>query len=288
MHVNKLTILFIAISIILGAGLVLSSIVPYFMNLVETEGARPRDGITLVHSKHIDVSSTQFYFVTTRNQDFIEVRFSTNPNDNNPRSAMVGIYFPYKVELNMTYNEKYTDFATWYKEEYGEHSTIFVKNYSCNNVNECDLWEDNQVQFILPLNLKFDSQNVYRHSIKVKFDSPGGKGLDVFGRFEDSHNLEYGFSNDTKGQATIIIDEKADNIHTLPIPEPGIFHNSYNDYSNTQLDWILIENEHTFFVDFEMPDERQKFELAQIRITVVGIVVGISGIAIPYIYGKVR
>ena len=166
----------------LGIVLIYTISISYIMIFEEREGARPRDGITVTHSEHIDVGSMEFFFVTTRDPNSIEMRFHTYPNQNIVKPAMIGIYFPYKLDLDETYNSKYVDYTTWYKEEF-EHGTVFVKQLSCPNRDECDLFESDQVKFLLPPDLTFDSQNNYRHSIKIKFSNPGGKAYDVFGKY---------------------------------------------------------------------------------------------------------
>lgn len=263
------------------------TVAPYFLALEEREGARPRDGITVVHSEHIDIGSMEFYFITTRDPNLIELRFNTSPNQNIVKPAILGIYFPYKVNLDKTYNTKNVDYSSWYEEEF-DNGKIFIKQLSCQSQDNCDLSENDQVKFILDPEITFDSLNIYRHNVKIKFDNPGGKGYDVFGKFEDSRNLAYGFTNFTGASATIIIPENADNIHTLPAPEPGIFHNSANDYSNTQLDWSLTKNEHAFFVDYQMPDERQNFEFSQSMTAGVAILLGLVGISASFFYGVSR
>lgn len=268
---------------VFGITLMVAFVVPYAITFEEREGVRPRDGITVVRSEHIEIDSLEFYFITTRDPNLIEVRLNTSPDQDFLfkhgyqallKPGIVGIYFPYDVTLDMDYNPASIDFSTWYSEPYG-NGVVFVKQISCQSQSDCHLSENDQVRFIMQPNKKFDSQSIYRHSIKIKFEHPGGKAINIFGKF-DSSSIVYGFVNFTKAHATIIIPEIANHINTIPNPEPGIFHNSGNDYSNTQLNWPLIKKEHTFFVDYEMPDERKEFEQSQVTITIVGIVLGSS------------
>ena len=287
---NKSTAILIAVVIILGVGLAYSSIITFFVTIEVSEGARPRDGISVTHSSHIDINSMVFYVITTRDPNLIEVRFYTNPNVNTLKPGIVGIYFPYKVELDKEYNTKYTDFTNWYKDDSYKHGTAFVRNFTCNDKNECNLYQDVQVRFILNPEVKFDSKNIYRHSIKMKFDDTVGEARDFFEKFEDSRNLEYRIHENSTRQATIIIPENAERIHTIPLPDPDIFHNSGADYSNLQLDWRLTKDTHVFFVDFEISDERINFEKRQYDISATSIIVGVPlallAIVIPIIYSR--
>lgn len=278
---------FIGLSIILAISLVYVIVEPLFTTVQEKEGVRPKDGISVTYSDHIDVNSMAFYFVTTRDPNLIELRFNTHRDQDVKQPGMVAIYFPYNVTLDKSYNSKYVDYSTWHEEDY-LNGKIFVKYLDCPSEDDCNLNSDDQIQFTLEPGSTFDSLNTFRHSVKIKFDNPGGKGYEVIKQFEDSRNLVYGFDEIDRASSTIIIDEKADNIHTLPASEPGIFHNSGNDYSNTQLDWKLEKSEHVFFVDYDMPDERQAYETRQNTMTTTSIILGLSGIAISILYGRTK
>lgn len=292
---NRTSIFLLLVCFVFGITLAVAFVVPYAVTFEEREGARPRDGITVVRSEHIEIDSLEFYFIATLDPNLIEVRLNTLPDQEFLfeqgyeallKPGIIGIYFPYDVTLDTDYNPASIDFSTWYSEPNG-NGVVFVKQIPCQSKSDCYLSENDQVRFIMEPGTKFDSQSIYRHSVKIKFDHPGGKAIDVFGKF-DSGTLVYGFINFTNAHATIIVPETANHINTLPNPEPGMFHNSGNDYSNTQLDWPLGKNEHTFFVDYEMPDERKEFEQSQVTITIVGIVLGSSVGVVSILYAKIQ
>lgn len=291
---NRTSVFLLLICIAFGITLLVGFVIPYVIPFEEREGARPRDWITVVRSEHIEINSLEIYFITTRDPNLIEMRLTTGHDQDFLfehgseallKSGIVGIYFPYDVILDRSYNHSSVDFSTWHSEPSG-NGVVFVKQILCQPDGDCYLSDSDQVKFLMKPDIKFDSQSNYRHSVKIKFDHPGGKAVDVFSKFEDSRNLVYGFINFTKAHATIIIPETANHINTLPSPEPGMFHNSGNDYSNTQLDWPLGKNDHTFFVDYEIPSERKEFEQSQVTITIVGIVLGSSVGVISILYSK--
>ena len=127
---NKSTNFLIGLSVVLAISLIYVIMIPFFTTSEEKEGVRPKDGISVIHSDHIDVDNIAFYFVTTRDPNLIELRFHTNPNQYIIKSAMIAIYFPYEVTLDRTYNTKYVDYSTWYEEDYG-NGKMFVKQLIC-------------------------------------------------------------------------------------------------------------------------------------------------------------
>lgn len=276
---DKLHAILAGVSITLGVGLLFSLVIPYMISLQDREGARPRDGIVVVRSNHIDINSMSFY-VVTRDEHYIEVRMSTSPNISPLKEGILGIYFPYKVELDREHMADFVDYTNWIENNDYEYGTAFVRNFPCVDKTECNLYANDQVVFNLKPNEKFDSKNIFRHNIKLKFDNTAGEPRDFFHEFEDSRNLNYTIDTSSQIQATVIIPEIADNLHTLPIPEPDMFHNSGYDYSNTQLNWPITKKEHVFFVDYEMPDERKTFEIQQIIITAIGVGLGLTAIPI--------
>ena len=251
----------------------------------EREGIRPREGISIVHNDNMNLNNIAFYIVNTRETDLIEVRFYAKFLD--PTSiGKVGIYFPYKIDLT-------SDSSGWEKAEI-DSGTAFMKKYSCSEEVFCIIDFDEQHIFTLtPKNSKFDSKNRYNHGIKVKFDHTVPSDADDFFRDynpKDNDPLKFRYDASTKRQATVIIPEKADTLHPVPIPDPDVFHNSGNDYSNTQLDWHLIKESHAFFIDYEMPNERKQFQTSQLYITltgiIMGIIIGLFGITLAIVSSK--
>lgn len=257
------------IAIVINLGLLIFSIYsdPQFY---ERDGIRPGDGISIGHNDNVDLSNIAFYIVNTRETDSIEVRLVAKFLE--PTAiGKVGIYFPYEVDLN-------SDELGWEKAEI-ESGTVFMKKYSCSEETFCITDFDEQPIFTLtPKNSKFDSKSRYNHGIKVKFDHTIPSDADNFFRdynLQDNFPLEFSYDDSVKRRVTVIIPEKADNIHPIPIPDPDVFHNRGNDYSNTQLDWRLFKESHAFFVDYEIPDERKQFQTSQLYITLTGISMGI-------------
>jgi len=254
----------------------------------EIEGVRPRDGISLVHSDHIDISSISYYVITTREPNFIEVRFNTKPHDTDIKPGIVGIYFPYDLELNKNHMVEFNDYSNWHERKF-EYGTAFVKNYTCSSVeDDCSLWSDPQVQFILNENEKFTSKNSFNNNIRMLIDSSVSDARDFFLEFEDSRNLTFNFDPSTRAQLTIIIPEKSDKISPIPDPEPSIFHNRGLDYSNTQLNWKLSKNDHTFLVDFENPEKRKIVKAQNAQITLLGIVIPVLQIPVMLVFNKLK
>jgi len=268
----------IGVSIILVIAFVILVMIP-ITSLEEKEGARPRDGITIGHSNFLTIDSMSMYVVTTRDPNLIELRLNVIPNTQTTENGMVGIYFPYKVELDRNHMAKLVNYTNWYEEEY-QQGTAFVRYLPCENNPDCNYWINDQVKFYLEPEQTFDSINTYTHSVKLRFDNTVSKSRDFFERFEEYSKINFEIENVSKRQVTLIIDETAERIHTLPFPEPDMFHNEGLDYSNTQLHWKLTKSDHSFFVDYEMPDERQTFQTEQTKITAAGIAIGLSGIGL--------
>ncbi|WP_268543671.1 hypothetical protein [Candidatus Nitrosotenuis cloacae] len=264
-------------------GLTFVIVSQYFTADEKREGVRPREGITVVHSDNINVDMN-FYFVAAKEPNRIFVRISTSPIANTlPRESMVGIYFPYPVKINHDYDPKH-DHGDWDKQSQG-YVTMFAKQIPCKNWDDCKLVGNDEIEFILDQNMRFDSKDAYRHGIKIKFENAGNVGTDFFSQFQKNGSLVWGVES-TDIRTTTIIPANAQQIHTLPMSQPDVFHNGANDYSNTQLDWTVTKDTHSFFVDYELPEERIAFEEKQNMITALGLVIGVLGIPISIIYGR--
>lgn len=236
----------------------------------DREGLRPREGVSIGRNENINLGDIDFYIVNTRDTDSIEIRFHAKFLDPNS-IGKIGIYFPYKVDM-------ISNSSGWEKADI-DSGTAFMKKYSCDKGKYCNTFFNEQPIFTLtPEHSKFDSKNRYKHGIKVTFDHTVPPDADGFFRdynLQDNHPLEFRYDDSVQRQATIIIPEEADNIHPIPIPSPGVFHNPGIDYSNTQLDWHLITDNHAFFVDYEMPNERKQFETSRLYITLTGITISV-------------
>ncbi|MDH3278283.1 MAG: hypothetical protein OEM21_09325 [Nitrosopumilus sp.] len=230
---------------------------------------RTRDGISIGHNDVIKIHNIDFLIVNTRDTDSIELRYS-GISLNSSAVGTVGIYFPYKVKM-------ITNDTDWEQREV-ESGTAFMKKYICEKNEDCFINFDEQPIFKLsPEHTKFDSKNLYQHGIKIKLDDVvPSKANDFFRENQIKNNyLKFTFDNSTKREVSIIIPRTADHIHPIPMAEPDIFHNPGQDYSNNRLFWNLYKNNHAFFLDYEMPDERSNYDFHQLLITMSGIFVGI-------------
>jgi hypothetical protein len=235
----------------------------------DRDGQRPREGISIGRNDSMNITRFEFYIVNARETDSIELRYSADFLEPDG-VGKVGIFFPYKVKMITN--------STGWDGKYVESGTVFMKKYTCNKEIYCKRNFFEQPQFeIIHEKTKFDSKNRYKHVIKVAIDNTVEREPDDFFREYNlkSYPLDFGYNDSTIRQFTIIIPEEADSIHPLPIPDPDVFHNSGNDYGNAQLDWHLSKDSHAFFIDYEMPDERKKFEDSQLGLTVTGILMGI-------------
>lgn len=244
----------------------------------ERDGLRPREGISIGHNEAIRMDKIDFYIINTRETDFIELRYNPVYLDQS-LIGKVGVYFPYKVEMisNMTGWEK----------AFVDAGTAFMKKYACNGTESCRINYDEQLGFKLePENSKFDKKTRFKHGIKVEFDSSKPPGADNFFRDDNLRNdpLKFSYDDSTTRQVSIIIPREADNIHLIPMGEPDVFYNRGVDYGNNRIFWELYKNDHAFFLDYEMPNERQNFESSKLLITmsgiVLGIIIGSTGIAV--------
>lgn len=250
----------------------------------ERDGLRPREGISIGHNEAIQMEKIEFYIVNSRVTDTIELRYNPRYLDHST-IGKVGVYFPYKVEM-------ITNMTGWEKADV-DSGTAFMKKYTCDE-NSCLTDYDEQPIFKLkPENSKFDTKTRYKHVVKIKIDDTEPPGADEFFRDYNLKNypLKFSYDNSTIRQVSIIIPRIADNIHPIPMGEPDIFHNRGIDYSNNKIFWNLFKNDHAFFLDYEIPNERQDFETSKLLVTMSGIamsiVIGSLGIAISLSNKKV-
>ncbi len=235
----------------------------------ERDGLRPREGISIGHNEAIQMDKIEFYIINTRDIDSIELRYDMRFN-NTFTIGKVAIYFPYSVEM-------ITNMTGWEKVNV-DSGTAFMKKYTCNENEYCKFFYNEQPKFELKPELsKFDTKNRFKHGIKVKFDSAEPPNADEFFRDYNMRDnpLQFWYDNSTIRQVSIVIPRSADNIHPIPMGEPNIFHNRGIDYSNNRIEWNLYKNDHAFFLDYEIPNERANFETSKLLITISGIVFGI-------------
>jgi len=270
------------ISIVIGIFVSLVVFVGFPTIEIETqdrEGLRPREGISITHSEHIHLDTISFYVVTTRELHFIDVWYFPGFIQDNTKPGIVAVVFPYEGTLS-------PDTPEWESANFNTTSA-FVKKYSCSVSNPCFSGNDPE-RLTFVLDSKIDAKDQYRHGIKVKFDSTISEPAFSFfynSTFKDDR-LHSSYDNSTTRQATIILDETADYIHPIPIPEPDVFHNSAVDYSNTQLDWHLTKQSYSFFVNYEIPAERIQYETTQFQITIASITIGMISIGVAFYFGK--
>lgn len=250
----------------------------------QREGLRPREGISLGYSDQIQMDDISLYIINTRETDSIELRYNARYLDPSI-PGKIGVYFPYSLKM-------ITNTTDWEAIEL-DSGTAFMKKYSCDENSYCKTNFNEQPIFeLIPEFSKFDTKNRHNHGIKVGFDSAEPPESDEFFRDFNMRNdpLNFWYDDSTNRQLSIIIPRTSDNIHPIPGGEPGIFHNRGIDYSNNRITWKLSENDHAFFLDYEMPKERENFETSKLLITMSGIVIGMLigaiGIAMTFFQKK--
>lgn len=246
----------------------------------QRDGLRPREGISIGHNDEIHMTDIKFYFINTRDTDSIELRYNMEYLEHSA-PGKVGIYFPYSIEI--------TSNSTGWERVEVDSGTAFMKKYECDEEEYCKSHFNEQPIFTLtPEYSKFDTKNRHIHGIKIGIDNTDPPDADRFFRENNMRDFPLTFSYDdsTNREVTIVIPRTSDNIHPIPDGEPGIFHNSGIDYSNNRISWTLDKNEHAFFLDYEMPNERASFEASKVLMTLSGIVLGMligaAGIAIAF------
>lgn len=271
MKINTKTLIFIIFGIAFGITLLFLIINVYNDPQIEQrDRLRSRDGISMGHNHNMQINEMAFYIINTHSTDSIILRYNAtlmNPED----AGKIGIFFPYNMDL-------ISDKSDWEEMSF-DTGTAFLKKYSCTSNEYCknNYFEEYEFQLI-PETSKFDSKNGYKHGIKIKVDHVIPNDVDEFFRefnMAENNPLIMTYDAAVKRQITIIVLEDADNIHPIPIPDPDIFHNRGLDYSNTQLDWHILKESQSYFVDYELPDERKQFDNAQTNISLIGIVMGI-------------
>ncbi len=245
---------FLAIGIIL---VVLAGILFRLPNTDDRVIPASREGLSLTHSKDIMFENLGFNFITTIEPHFIHISyyFSYNQSKNN----FVAFVIPFDIlRLEDPTHQ-------WRTKEFNDiHTTVIYKNIT-KTTDTSLRYDGNNMVFLLKNRL--DSKQLATHSIFVPFAS---SVLDpralvfVDGLASPAGDIINGWrSLRLPAEVRFTVDSKTDRLNAIPGAQLEQFFRTTDNATSHVLSWNLTSGYEAFYLEYEIPEQRQMYETLQ-------------------------
>ncbi len=244
----------------LAIGLILVVLAGFLFYLPYTDDRlipASREGLSLTHSKDIMFENLGFNFITTIEPHFIHIfyYFSYNQSKNN----FVAFIIPFDI-LRL---EDYTH--QWKAKEFKDiHTTVIYKNIT--KTTDTSLGHD-EINMSFVLKNKLDSKQLATHTIFVPFAStvldPRALGF-VDGLASPAGDITNGWrSLRLPAEVRFTVDSKTDRLNAIPGAQLEHFFRTKDNATSHVLSWNLTSGYEAFYLEYENPEERQRYEILQ-------------------------
>ncbi|MGH9923285.1 MAG: hypothetical protein ACRD38_11085, partial [Nitrososphaerales archaeon] len=266
------------ITISIGIVIVIIGSIVIIPNYLD-ERIRPptQTGVSLAHSNAINFTRLEINFVTTVEPHYIHINYNLAYPLN--RTSFVALVIPYIGML-----EENTH--TWNSKEFPSlRSVIIYKHFEKNSTA---IFEYDQNNMFFELNDKLDSKQLASHSVVLPFSkNPLPPKLGEFiHTLSEWLDWDYGWDQvQSPPEVRFSLSTKATALNSIPQAELEPFFHMRENVTNYVFTWNVTRNYQLFYVDYEIPEERQDFNSRLFWSGIlfgVGISAVIGGIAFPH------